>query len=201
MSLIQEILEEWEGGCYYNNELLSDAYTQFLLALLETNDEDRQDPRIPAFLLCGYTAYKSEQNDPQTGLTYRMALSMVGGEVPTPVSPATPPPGPSRKRPLEEDAPEPTLEVVETRERELRRFKTKFREEIMIVKGLGAELPSEQLMEGMFNTMLARQRDAVKAKDDDRVILEIANADNVDNPLWFSMRRTDQMNGRKNKTA
>jgi hypothetical protein len=47
----------------------------------------------------------------------------------------------------------------------------------------------------MFDTMLQRQREAVQAKDDDRVILEIQNAESAENPLWFSMRRVDQLSG------
>ncbi|KAK3924586.1 putative DNA polymerase [Frankliniella fusca] len=126
-----------------------------------------------------------------------------------PPRPATPPAGPSRarspqpgpsKRPREEnEKPEedqPTLEVLQSRERELKRFKTKFREETIQISGLGDTLPSEEVMEGLFDTVLQRQREAVSAKDDDRVIVEIQNAENVDNPLWFSMRRADQINGR-----
>ncbi|XP_052128309.1 uncharacterized protein LOC127750506, partial [Frankliniella occidentalis] len=72
----------------------------------------------------------------------------------------------------------------------------KFREEVIQIKGLAtASLPSEQLMADMLNTILERQRVASKAKDDDRVILEIQPSENTENPLWFSMRRTDQLSG------
>ena len=66
----------------------------------------------------------------------------------------------------------------------------------MMIKGLGDQLPSEELMCSMFDTVLQRQREAVRAKDDDRVILEIENGENAENPLWFNMRRADQINGR-----
>ena len=91
---------------------------------------------------------------------------------------------------------QPTLEVLETKERYLKRFKATFREEVMQVQGLGAELPSEELMENMFDTVLQRQREAVQAKDDDRVILEVQNGESTENPVWFSLRRADQLNGR-----
>ena len=213
--MIAAILEEMEGGCFYNDELLSEAYTEFLLALLDASEDERRDPRIPAFLRAGFEAYLREQGtaDPQAALTYRMALTMIGGSArpssppPSPLAqPGTPPGSPpappqtaKRPRDEEEDGAEessPTLEVLESRERELKRFKTKFREEVMLVKGLGDALPSEPLMEGLFNTMLDRQKEAVEAKPDDRVILEIQSDENVGNPLWFSMRRTDQLNGR-----
>ncbi|XP_026290327.2 uncharacterized protein LOC113215001 [Frankliniella occidentalis] len=127
-----------------------------------------------------------------------------------PPRPPTPPAGPSRprspspqpqaaKRSREEDEEEqeegPTLEVLQSRERELKRFNTKFREEVVMVRGLADTLPSEDLVVSLFDTMLQRQRQAVNAKDDDRVILEIESAENIDNPLWFSMRRVDQLNG------
>ncbi|XP_026291679.2 uncharacterized protein LOC113216148 [Frankliniella occidentalis] len=51
-------------------------------------------------------------------------------------------------------------------------------------------------MEGMFDTALQRQRDALHAKDDDRAIVEIRNGEHDANPIWFSMRRVDQLNGR-----
>ncbi|KAK3925255.1 putative DNA polymerase [Frankliniella fusca] len=128
-----------------------------------------------------------------------------------PPRPATPPAGPSRvrkpspqpgpsKTPREEEEEEvdaqPTLEVLQSRERHLKRFRTTFREEVMTVRGLGDTLPSENIMTDMFDVMLHRQRQAVQAKGDDRVILEIQNSANANNPLWFSMRRTDQLNGK-----
>ena len=241
-SLVREILEEWEGGCFYTEEHLADAYTNFLLALLE--DAGEVDARAESFLKAGFEAYLHEQGgqDPQAHLTYRLALAMVGGRVATRAtpSPATPPqsstrpattrsttpepraatpelrsatppgtpprpasPQPSSSKRAREDEGqdeveplEPTLEVIESRERYLKRFKSKFRDEVMVIKGLGNELPSESLMEGMFNTMLERQKDAVQAKPDDRAILEIQSTENAENPLWFSLRRVDQLDGR-----
>ncbi|KAK3926345.1 putative DNA polymerase [Frankliniella fusca] len=217
-SLVRDILDEWEGGCFYNDALLSEAYTALLNALMEASPRDRSDPRIVPFLLAGYLAYLREQQnaDPQALLTFRMALAMCGAGSNAPPRPATPPPrpaspqpGPSScsprpaegatKRPREEGEEEvvtPTIEVLQSRERELKRFKTKFREEIVQISGLGDTLPSEEVMMGLFDSLLQRQREAVSAKDDDRVIVEIENAENVDNPLWFSMRRADQINGR-----
>ncbi|KAK3908802.1 putative DNA polymerase [Frankliniella fusca] len=120
----------------------------------------------------------------------------------------SPEPGPSKprspetaKRPREaEDQEEeeegPTLEVLQTRERVLKRFNnTRFREETIQIKGLTSALPSEQLLVNMFDTILQRQREATQAKDDDRVILEIQPSEGTQNPLWFSMRRADQING------
>lgn len=206
--MLCEILEEWEGGCFYDDMLLADAYTEFLLTLLDCPDHDRDDTRIPSFLRVGFEAYLRVQgtDDPSAAQTYRMALGMIGGSstptsVPdTPLSPPSPSPrpGPS-KRPRddeENEPPQPTIEVLESRERDLKRFKTKFREEIMAVKGLGSALPSEPLMEGMFDTILERQKDAVNAKPHDRAILEIQSMENSENPLWFSMRRVDQLCGR-----
>ncbi|KAK3910197.1 Octanoyltransferase [Frankliniella fusca] len=104
------------------------------------------------------------------------------------------------KRPREEDEkPEevqPTLEVLQTRERHLKRFRATFREEVMLIRGLGDALPSEDLMVGMFDSAIQRQRDAVHAMDDDRVTLEIENSVSAENPIWFSMCRADQLNGR-----
>ncbi|KAK3929146.1 putative DNA polymerase, partial [Frankliniella fusca] len=213
-----EILAEWGGGSFYNDQYLSEAYTQMLLALMNASPNDRADPRIVPFLLVGFLAYQRVQEgaDPQALLTFRMALAMVGQGSPDPPNhPAAPPvqsgppspqPGPSRppspqpgdKRPLEEvgEAEQPTLEVLQSRERHLKRFKTTFREEVVQIKGLGESLPSDQLMEEMFDTVLARQRDAVHAKDDDRVILEIESSENADNAVWFSLRKTSQINGR-----
>lgn len=164
--------------------------------------------------------------DTEAHIAYGMALAMVDGhETPSESHspPATPPhrplwrpftpsppaaadmvggsiPGTSRAKRARSSSPvpevAPTLEILETRERELKRFHATFREEIMAIRGLGDTLPSEPLMEGMFNTMLQRQREAAGAKDDDRVIVEIANGGNAENPLWFNMRRADQINGR-----
>ncbi|KAK3910262.1 putative DNA polymerase [Frankliniella fusca] len=217
-SVLTEILDEWDAACFHSDELLAEAYTVFLANLVEASVEERADPRVIPFLLVGYTAYRRYQDgdDPHVNLTYRMALAMCGAGSNAPPRPATPPPrpatppaGPSRarspqpgpsKRPREEDEkPEedqPTFEVLQSRERELKRFKTKFREETIQISGLGDTLPSEEVMEGLFDTVLQRQREAVSAKDDDRVIVEIQNAENVDNPLWFSIRRADQINGR-----
>ncbi|KAK3931295.1 putative DNA polymerase [Frankliniella fusca] len=217
-SVLTEILVEWVAACFHSDELLAEAYTVFLANLVEASVEERADPRVIPFLLVGYTAYRryQDRDDPHVNLTYRMALAMCGAGSNAPPRPATPPPrpatppaGPSRarspqpgpsKRPREEDEkPEedqPTLEVLQSRERELNRFKTKFRENTIQISGLGDTLPSEEVMEGLFDTVLQRQREAVSAKDDDRVIVEIQNAENVDNPLWFSMRRADQINGR-----
>ena len=115
--------------------------------------------------------------------------------------PGTPLPGPSKRAredddEMPEEVQEPTLEVLETKERYLKRFKMTFKEEVFLVKGLGSSFPSAELMEGMFDAMLARQREAVGAKDDDRVILEIENSTSAERPLWFNIRRTDQVNGR-----
>ena len=89
MSLCSEILDEWEGCCFYDDQLLSEAYTAFLLALLENVSE--VDPRAIAFLKVGFEAYLREQHDPHAALTYKMALSMIGhgGDEQSPV----PPPG------------------------------------------------------------------------------------------------------------
>ncbi|KAK3922095.1 putative DNA polymerase [Frankliniella fusca] len=215
-STLLEILDEWEEGMFPFPELLTEAYSTFLGHLIGASAAERNDPRVIPFLLAGYTAYVQEQAgaDPHAALTYRMALAMCGTganapprpSTPPPPCPATPPPhpaspGPSRstaKRLREEDEEEvtPTIEVLQSRERELKRFKAKFREETMQINGLGNTLPSEEVMEGLFNTVLQRQREAVGAKDDDRVIVEIQDAENVDNPLWFSMRRADQLSGR-----
>ncbi|KAK3925928.1 putative DNA polymerase [Frankliniella fusca] len=113
---------------------------------------------------------------------------------PGPSRPPSPQPGPSKRR-REEVELKPTLEVLQTRERQLRRFNTVFREEVMQISGLGDGLPSEEVLVGLFDSALQRQRDAVGAKDDDRVILEIENAENADNPLWLSLRRADQLSG------
>ncbi|XP_026286850.1 uncharacterized protein LOC113212391 [Frankliniella occidentalis] len=120
---------------------------------------------------------------------------------PAPSKPRSPSPEVA-KRPREEEEEEvaeedrPTLEVLQTRERVLKRFKdTRFREEVIQIKGLGGSLPSEQLMIDMFDTILKRQREATHAKDDDRVILEIQPSEDTQNPLWFSMRRADQFSG------
>ena len=237
-SLIKEIMDEWEGGSFYTQEYLAEAYTAFLLALLE--DAGEVDARAEIFLREGFEAYLREQGgaDPQAPLTYRLAMGMIGGRVVTRTTPrsATPPQSPTRsatpcsatppqtptrpatprpttpesatrspqpgpsKRSLEdsgEEAEQPTLEILETRERYLKRFKTTFREEVMLIKGLGGtEMPSEELVCSLFDSVLQRQREAVQAKDDDRVIVEIQSTESVENPLWFGLRRTDQLNGR-----
>ncbi|KAK3926575.1 putative DNA polymerase [Frankliniella fusca] len=129
---------------------------------------------------------------PQPGLSMARSPSPQPG----PSKPRSPQPGPSKRPREEEDEEEgPTLEVLQTRERVIKRFKTKFREEVIQIKGMTGALPSEQLMADMFDTILRRQRVATQAKDDDRVILEIQSSEDTQNPLWFSMRRTDQMTG------
>lgn len=252
-SVFTEILDEFDGGAYYSDEYLTEAYCHFLLALLDASQEERDDPRVIPFLEAGYAAYAREQDgfDSQAEVTRDMALAMVGGhrdpaaegegprtDPPRPASPAprtapprpwrpwspSPPPGtpprtatPPRqprgstatpeghpqaraqgkrpRSPSPEPAPEhPTLEVLQSRERHLRRFNAVFREEVMQINGLGNALPNEEVMVDLFDTVLARQREALQAKDDDRVILEIQNTLSV-NPLWFSMRRCDQLNG------
>ncbi|XP_026288125.2 uncharacterized protein LOC113213318 [Frankliniella occidentalis] len=219
--VLTEVLEEWEGGCFYNDELLAQAYIEVLASLMDAPEAARADIRVIPFLLVGYQALLRVQGggDRQSAVTYRMALAMVGQgsecasaataaePQPGPSRPATPrppspQPGPSKRRLEEEKEGEeeedesPTLEVLQTEEREIKRFKTKFREEIMLVKGLGNTLPSEEVMEGLFDTVLQRQREAVDAKDDDRVIVEIENGESADNPLWLSLRKTSQLNGR-----
>lgn len=106
MAVLRDILDEWEGGAFYNDAYLAEGYTHFLSALLEATDDDRRDPRIPAFLRDGYTAYTRDQGDadPQALLTFRMAMAMTGGVDAQPPRPATPPlrptspqPGPSKR--------------------------------------------------------------------------------------------------------
>ena len=243
-SKCQEILDEWQEGCFYTQEHLAEAYCTFLHALLE--DVTEVDTRAIAFLKAGFEAFLRHHggDDPQATLAYRLALAMVGGShappapttpqeeaadepstsestpcpttpchaTPRPTSPSSedadelstpesPQPGTSKRAreededPLEEP-PQPTLEVLETRERKLKRFNNlAFREEMFLVKGLGNELPSEDLMVSLFDTMLQRQREAVQAKDDDKVVLNIENSDTPDKPIWFKIRRTDQLNG------
>ena len=77
-SIITDILHEWQGGCFYTDQLLAEAYTTFLLALLEATPEERQDPRAIAFLKAGFEAYLREQHDPHADLTYNMALAHSG---------------------------------------------------------------------------------------------------------------------------
>ncbi len=79
-SRMNDILCEWEGGSYYNDQYLSEAYTQMLLALMDASPRDRADDRVVPFLLVGYLAYMREQAgaDPHALITFRMALAMVG---------------------------------------------------------------------------------------------------------------------------
>ncbi len=88
------------------------------------------------------------------------------------------------------------VEVLQSRERHLKRFRATFREEVMAVRGLGDSLPSEDLMVDLFSSVLQRQKNALQAADDDKVIVEIQNGEHDANPIWFSMRRADQINGR-----
>ena len=45
-----DLLNEYEGGCFYNDEYLSEAYTNFLFMLLGASPQERQDPRALDFL-------------------------------------------------------------------------------------------------------------------------------------------------------
>ncbi|MBW0532615.1 hypothetical protein O181_072330 [Austropuccinia psidii MF-1] len=88
-----------------------------------------------------------------------------------------------------------SLSLIETTERELKRFKSKFREDLFLVKGLDT-VSSDDVLVSLFDSVLDRQREAIEAKPDDRVIFEIQNGESAANPLWFSLRRVDQLNGR-----
>ncbi|KAK3911543.1 putative DNA polymerase [Frankliniella fusca] len=125
----------------------------------------------------------------------------------------SPPPSPSRlrspspqtgpsKRPREEDSQGeeeegPTLEVLQSRERKLKRFDgVTFREEVIAIRGLGDSLPDEPTMVSLFDTVIQRQKKAVGAKDTDKVVLELQGSENGENPIWLSMRNADQLDGR-----
>ncbi|XP_034250240.1 uncharacterized protein LOC117650752 [Thrips palmi] len=62
MSTLLDILEEWDGGCFYSTELLAEAYSVALLALFEATPEKRADPRVIPFLEAGYAADCIEQD-------------------------------------------------------------------------------------------------------------------------------------------
>ena len=83
---VSAILDEFEAGCFYSDEYMSEAYTTMLLHLLDASPTERQDPRLAEFLALGYEAYVREQSgeDSQAGLTYRMAQDMIGGSVDIP---------------------------------------------------------------------------------------------------------------------
>ena len=106
--LTSEILIEWEHGRYYTDDILSEAYTTFLLSFLEASEEDRIDLRIPEFLQAGYDAYLRVQDGADiraANVIYRMAHAMTGSSAPprlatlpgTPSRPA--PPQPARSPP------------------------------------------------------------------------------------------------------
>ena len=121
-------------------------------------------------------------------------------EEPHPLSPEEPLSPSRRKRPAEEEESEaddnayPTLEVLETRQRYLNRFKTSFREEVVAVRGMAAFDDPEQAIHSLFDTVIERQREIVGAKGHDRCILEISGNEQ-DKAVWFSLRRVDQLNG------
>ena len=41
---LHDILDEWDGGSYYTDEYLAEAYTEFLLTLLDLGAEPDPDP-------------------------------------------------------------------------------------------------------------------------------------------------------------
>ncbi|KAJ1531409.1 hypothetical protein ONE63_000090 [Megalurothrips usitatus] len=71
-SSLKNVLDEWDGGCFLDCSQLSEAYTLFLLALLDATPEERQDPSVLPFLRVGYGAYLRDQGsaDPNAALTY-----------------------------------------------------------------------------------------------------------------------------------
>ena len=111
------ILDEFEVGCFYSDEYLSEAYTTLLLHLLDASPADRQDPRLPEFLRLGYEAYDREQGgeDLQAGLTYRMAQAMIGGSSGTPSHPESP------TGPTHEELPPSPASLVQSPERAAKR--------------------------------------------------------------------------------
>ena len=218
---LSDILSEFEGGCFYTDELLAQAYSTTVECLRAASPMERSDPRLPAFLKAGYLAHLRERSraNKLDALIHQVALKlaspshpaadMVGGlmtlrqrpaassaqsapspakptpakptpsraesparQTPTPeelpTSPASPVQSPERtakrprsRSPSPEPVPEaqpevqpepepevqpevqPEIEILQSRERYLRRFKTTFREETAQIKGLGQSLPSE----------------------------------------------------------
>lgn len=89
----------------------------------------------------------------------------------------------------------PTIELIRTITRYLKRFKLDFREEIFAIQNLGNTLDLHENMADLFDTMLNRQREAVNANAGDMCVIEVRGSETVDKPVWFSLRRTDQING------
>lgn len=101
----------------------------------------------------------------------------------------------SKKRSADPEVP-PSINILESRERYLSRFKTTFREEVVSLSGLsGGDWELDAHVTHLFDTLLERQRQAVNAEPEDRCIVEIRSSETVDKPVWFSLRRNDQLNG------
>ncbi|KAJ1526547.1 hypothetical protein ONE63_008134 [Megalurothrips usitatus] len=117
---------------------------------------------------------------------------------PRPASPraATPRPAlPDAAEDVDTEEEEPTIEVLQSRERYLTRFKSSFREEVMSVKGMASFIDPNDAIVTLFDTVIQRQCEAVDARPHDRCVMEIRGSEDDEKPVWFSLRRTDQLSG------
>ncbi|XP_034245731.1 uncharacterized protein LOC117647869 [Thrips palmi] len=254
MGLVGDILNEWENGCFYTREYLSEAFVTFLAALPQVN-ETPDDSRFLPFLEAGYRAYLevvrlTGHTNSLVHTAYHLARLMHGGAVtrsqartasevtPDPpnqpveadasqedvvVTPDLPhdtakdrndgmdlPEGTPQKRSREDSDTEedeeglnddeggedgPTIEVIQSTTRYLRRFQLEFREEIFCIKNLGNTLNIHQNLVNLFDTMLERQKKAVNAKKGDSCIVEVRGSESLATPVWFSLRLCEQISG------
>ena len=115
----------------------------------------------------------------------------------------TPTSGSSRKRERaisvteeENETDGPTIEILESGQRHIARFKSDFREEVFRISGLGDSLSNlESQIVNLFDTMLERQREAVSARNEDTCFVEVRSNESSHKPIFFSLRRSDQING------
>lgn len=96
----------------------------------------------------------------------------------------------------EEEVSEPSIEMLQSRERFVKTFKSTFREEVMCVRGLRSFLDPDQGVMSLFDTIVKRQIDAVQAKDHDRCYMEVRGSNRDSKPINFHLRRVDQLSGR-----
>ena len=75
---LSDILSEFEGGCFYTDELLAEAYSTIVERLRTASSEERRDPRLPAFLKAGYLAHLRERSraNKLDALIHQVALKL-----------------------------------------------------------------------------------------------------------------------------
>jgi hypothetical protein len=85
---LQDIVEEWQGGCFYDTEKLSEAFLTFLTKWTHCGEPIPTETEVGEFLDAGYRAYLAQlaasgRADPSIHMLVMLAKSMVGSGVTT----------------------------------------------------------------------------------------------------------------------